>query len=95
MIEAETIALRTGISKRLSLNDLATALVVHEKGNANLIAYMFTRSKPDKLYYRSNFLKKEEVVKADYGWVIDATYTSLTTHNRGEGKYWVKSIYEE
>lgn len=60
MEKDEIIKLRTDLSKQLAITGSATAIVVNEKGNANVLTYLFAHETPIKFFYHASFLKNGE-----------------------------------
>ncbi|HEX5329518.1 hypothetical protein [Sulfuricurvum sp.] len=69
MDKDEIIKLRTDLSKQLATTGTATALMVNEKGNAFVIAYLFANDAPHKFYYHAGFLKKGEFDEQKFSYV--------------------------
>jgi len=95
MPEKDTAKLRANLSDQLARTGAATILVVHENGNAFLVAYLFARQNPSEIYYRSSFIKASDIVYSDYGNIFKSIFDSHDQTDRGERKFYFKSLFKK
>lgn len=88
----ELIKLRTDLSKQLATTGSASAIVVNEKGNANIITYLFASDVPHKFFYHAGFLKKGEFDEQKFSSVYRAK-GGMSITARGQSSEYFKFFF--
>ncbi len=66
MAKEDLLRLRLDLARQLATNGFATALVLHESGNASQLVYMLNAERPTKFFYHLNFVRKGEFAESAF-----------------------------
>ena len=66
MNKDDLLRLRLDLARQLATSGFATALVIHESGNASQLVYMLNAERPTKFSYHLNFARKGEFAEIAY-----------------------------
>lgn len=93
MTDSETQRLRIFLAQQIALAGSVVVLVKNEKGNAIQIGYMTIAQWPNKIFYRSGFLKRGEYDESNYPMTFKTIGDTFSIHLRGEVKESFKELF--
>ena len=93
MSDSETRRLRVFLAQQIALAGSVVVLVKNEKGNAIQIGYMTVAQWPNKIFYRSGFLKRGEYDESNYPMIFKTTGDTFSISLRGEIKESFKELF--
>lgn len=93
MTDSEAQRMKIFLAQQIALAGSVVVLVKNEKGNAIQIGYMTVTQWPNKIFYRSGFLKRGEYDESNYPMVFKTTGDTFNIVLRGDAKESFKELF--